>query len=665
MINKKLISDLVKIQSELIKLNKLYYQDSISEKSDQYYDLLKKKYNQLLKDHIELKDYDVLTVGFQPSEKFSKVKHLVPMLSLSNAFDKKDLDEFEEKINNFLNNTVDFSYISDLKIDGVSLSVHYKNNKLVQAFTRGDGITGEDVTENILKINGIPKILKSCKSKEIEIRGEVFINKQDFEKLNKKYNETNQFANARNAASGSLRQLNPEITYSRPLNFIPHGYGHITNKDAFKSYDIFLEFCKKNGFNLTSKSKKFKSTSEVYNYVKEIENIRIDIPYDIDGVVTKLNEINVQQRLGDTSKYPRWAIASKFDSNKALTKIEKIDIQVGRTGALTPVARLQSINVGGVIVSNATLHNFEEIERKDVRVGDYVWIERAGDVIPYVRNVELKKRNKNLKKYKRPEYCLCGNKVTINKTDAVLRCSGEKKCKFQFEENLIHFISRKALNIDGLGKKSILKYIELGYIKNKVDIFNISKYKKEIIKLEGFGEKSYENIFNSINKSKIINLDKFIYSIGIRHIGENNSLILANYFLNKNRLTQMIKGGISINELLEIDGLGDKASYSLVNYLAKGINTEEVLKLIEILDINKTNVINSLNKSIVFTGTLEELSRDEAKQMAKNHGFKILSTVNSKLDYLIVGKKPGSKLKIANELKIKVLTEKDFIKLVN
>ena len=663
MINKKLISDFKKIQSELMKLNKSYYQDSISKESDQYYDQLKKKNNQLLKDYKELKDYDTLTVGFKPSEKFSKVKHIVPMLSLANAFDKKDLEEFEEKINNFLNNTVSFSYISDLKIDGVSLSIHYKNNKLVKALTRGDGIIGEDVTENILKINGIPKELKSSENKEIEIRGEVFINKQDFEKLNK--NETNQFANARNAASGSLRQLNPEITYSRPLNFIPHGYGNITDKNTFKSYDIFLEFCKKNGFNLTNNSKKFKSTSEVYKYVKEIENVRIDIPYDIDGVVTKLNEINVQQRLGDTSKYPRWAIASKFDSNKALTKIEKIDIQVGRTGALTPVARLHGINVGGVIVSNATLHNFEEIDRKDVRVGDYVWIERAGDVIPYVRNVELKKRNKNLKKYKRPEYCLCGNKVTVNKTDAVLRCSGEEKCKFQFEENLIHFISRKALNIDGLGKKIILKFVQLGYVKNKVDIFNINKYKKKIIKLEGFGYKSYENIFNSINKSKIINLDKFIYSLGIRHIGENNSQILANYFLDKNRLTQMIKRGISINKLLEIDGLGDKASYSLINYLANDTNKEEVLKLIEILDINKTDIINSLNKSIVFTGTLEELSRDEAKQLAKNHGFKILSTVNSKLDYLIVGKKPGSKLKIANELKIKVLTEKDFIKLVN
>ncbi|MDA9656020.1 NAD-dependent DNA ligase LigA [Alphaproteobacteria bacterium] len=663
MINKKLISDFQKIQSELIKLNKLYYQDSISEKSDQYYDQLKKKNNQLLKDYKELKDYDTLTVGYKPSEKFSKVKHVVPMLSLANAFDKKDLEEFEEKINNFLNNTVTFSFISDLKIDGVSLSIHYKNNKLVKALTRGDGMIGEDVTENILKINGIPKELKSSENKEIEIRGEVFINKQDFEKLNK--NETNQFANARNAASGSLRQLNPEITYSRPLNFIPHGYGHVTDKNTFKSYDNFLEFCKKNGFNLTNNSKKFKSTSEIYKYVKEIENTRIDIPYDIDGVVTKLNEISVQKRLGDTSKYPRWAIASKFDSNKALTRIKKIDIQVGRTGALTPVARLQSINVGGVIVSNATLHNFEEIERKDVRVGDYVWIERAGDVIPYVRNVELKKRNKNLKQYKRPEYCLCGNKVTINKTDAVLRCSGEEKCKFQFEENLIHFISRKALNIDGLGKKIILKFIELGYLNNKVDIFNISKYKKKIIKLEGFGDKSYENMFNSINKSKKINLDKFIYSLGIRHIGENNSLILANYFLNKNRLTQMIKRGISINKLLEIDGLGEKASYSLINYLAKDTNKEEIFKLIEILDINKTDIINSLNKSIVFTGTLEELSRDEAKQLAKNHGFKILSTVNSKLDYLIVGQKPGSKLKIANELKIKVLTEKDFIKLVN
>ncbi len=663
--NKKTITEFKEIQLEIIKLDKLYYQDSNSNKSDRYYDLLKMKYNKILKDNKDFKKYDILTVGFQPSEKFSKIKHKVPMLSLANAFDKKDLEEFEEKVNNFLNNSVNFSYISDLKIDGVSLSIHYRDNKLVQALTRGDGIIGEDVTENILKVNGIPMKLKNCENKEIEIRGEVFINKKDFEKLNRSVKETNQFANPRNAASGSLRQLNPEITHTRPLNFIPHGYGYMDNKKIFKTYEKFLNFCNRNDFNLTNESKKFKNTTEIYNYVKEIEDKRIDIPYDIDGIVTKLNEIDVQKRLGDTSKYPRWAIASKFDSNKALTKIEKIDIQIGRTGAITPVARLKSVNVGGVIVSNATLHNFEELERKDVRVGDYVWIERAGDVIPYIRNVELNKRSKNLKKYIKPEYCLCGYKVTENKIEAILRCSGEEKCKYQFEENLIHFVSRKAFNIDGLGKKILLKFIELNYVRNKVDIFNIENYKNQIIELEGFGIKSYENIFNSINKSKKINLEKFIYALGIRHIGENNSLILAKYFLNKNRLTEIIKKGISINELLEIDGLGNKASYSLANYLKKNINRKEIIKLINILDITKTENINSINKSIVFTGTLEELSRDEAKQLAKNYGFKILSTVNSKLDYLIVGKKPGSKLKIANELKIKVITEKEFIKLVN
>ena len=664
MTNKKIINEFKEIQSEILLLDKLYYQDSKSSKSDSEYDLIKKKYNNLLLKNKELKKYDILTIGFKPSEKFSKIKHKVQMLSLANAFNKEDLEEFEDKINNFLNRSIDFNFISDLKIDGVSLSLLYKNNKLVQGLTRGDGSTGEDVTENILKINGIPLELKSCASKEIEIRGEVFINKKDFEKLNKTMEKKNQFSNPRNAASGSLRQLKPEITYSRPLNFIPHGYGYIDDKKFFETYDTFLKFCQKNDFNLTNEAKIFKSTDEIYKYVNKIANKRIDIPYDIDGIVTKLNEVKIQQRLGDTSKFPRWAIASKFDSNKALTKIEKIDIQIGRTGALTPVARLKSINVGGVIVSNATLHNFDELERKDVREGDYVWIERAGDVIPYVHSVDITKRNKNLRKYKKPAYCLCGNKVIENKIEAVLRCSGEKNCSYQFQENLIHFISRKALNIDGLGKKIILKFIHLGFIKNKLDIFNIEKYRNEIIELDGFGIQSYNNIINSIKKSKKITLDKFIYSLGIRHIGENNALILAKYFLNKEMLAKSVEKGVLIEKLLEIDGLGNKASYSLINYLNNNINKKEISGLIQILNISKAEIINSLNQSIVFTGTLEELSRDEAKQLAKKYGFKILSTVSSKLDYLVIGKKPGTKLKMANELKVKIITEKEFIELI-
>ena len=660
----KLIEIFKSLQFEILRLDKLYYQDSNSDKSDSEYDLLKKKYNELINKNKNLLEYDTITVGYKPSTKFSKIKHKIPMLSLGNAFNKEDLNTFEDKINNFLNRSIELTYVSDLKIDGVSLSLHYLNNKLVKALTRGDGSTGEDVTENILNIKGIPHELTECKNKEIEIRGEVFMSKKEFELLNLSLGEKNQFSNPRNAASGSLRQLNHEISNSRPLNFIPHGYGYISGKEKFKTYIDFLEFCKKNKFKLTEKFQIFKNTDDIFNYVKKIGKQRIEIAYDIDGIVTKINEISTQDRLGDTSKYPRWAIASKFDSNKALTKINGVDIQVGRTGALTPVARLEPVNIGGVIVSNATLHNFEELERKDIRVGDYVWIERAGDVIPYVNSVELKNRSKDLKKYRKPKFCLCGNKIIENKNDAVLRCSGEDECIYQFQENLNHFVSRKAFNIDGLEKKIISKFIELGFIKNRLDIFNLNKYRDSIIGLEGFGLKSYENIINSVKKSRTIILDKFIYSLGIRHIGENNSQILSYYFLNKGNLIKSIENGIKIEELTEIDGLGSKASYSLSNHLKKVKNKKEIINLIKILDIEPVKIINILNKNIVFTGTLEKISRDEAKQLAKNYGFKILSSVNKKLDYLIAGKNPGSKLKIANELNIKILSEEEFIELI-
>jgi len=659
---KEIIAEFKKLQEELIKLDKAYYQDSKPIETDRNYDELKKNFNKLIEKNIELSKYERKTIGFKPSSKFSKVQHKQPMLSLGNAFGLEDLNNFVDKINNFLKNSINYNFISDLKIDGVSLSLHYFENKLQRAVTRGDGHTGEDITENVKKIKGIPLYLQNCNQKEIEIRGEVFILKKDFDKLNSFLNEKEKFSNPRNAASGSLRQLNPEITYKRPLRFIPHGYGHTSNSNYFKFYEDFLKFCKTNQFNLTNKAKNFKSIKDVFDYVKELEKERFKIQYDIDGVVTKINEINIQKRLGDTNKFPRWAIASKFDSNKSLTKIEKIEIQVGRTGALTPVARLQSVNIGGVMVSNATLHNFDEIQRKDIREGDFVWVERAGDVIPYIKKVEFKKRSKNLKKYKNPNFCLCGSKVERNNEEAVLRCTGNKKCYFQFQENIIHFVSRKALNIEGLGKKIILKFIDLGIIKNKQDIFKLSKYKEKIINLEGFGIKSYINIINSIEQSKKINIEKFIYSLGIRHIGENNSIILAKFFNNKEKLKKIILEGIVTNDLTQIDGLGDKASKAFYDYCSQ--NKKDVLELIDELNILDLVAVNSKNKSIVFTGTLKELSRDEAKELAKKFGLKVLSSVSNNLNYIVAGEKAGTKLKNAKSLNIKILSEKEFINMV-
>ena len=379
------------------------------------------------------------------------------MLSLANSFNLDDLKDFFKKAENFLNKKIfKNEFIVDCKIDGVSLSLTYQNNKLIKSLTRGDGIIGEDVTRNILNIIGIPNELKYCNSNLIEIRGEVFFNRDDFNLLNQKLDEKLKFSNPRNAASGSLRQIDNNITKSRPLRFIPHGYGYIANDNEFNTYEGFLEFCLKNKFFLSNLSKKFNDFEKIDSYINEIEKNRNKIPFDIDGMVIKVNNIEDQNELGNTSKYPRWALAAKFNAEKALTKVLKIDLQVGRTGAITPVARLSPINIGGVMVSNATLHNFDEIKKKDIRINDSVWIKRAGDVIPYISEVDMTQRKKTNKEFKIPNKCPCGKFQIIKlENEAVQRCNGGAECPYQYIESLKHFVSKKAMNIDGLGEKQI------------------------------------------------------------------------------------------------------------------------------------------------------------------------------------------------------------------
>ena len=656
----------LKIRDQIKKYNKRYY-NSKPDISDSEFDKLKLKYEEILKKNSLLKKFDDIGVGTLPSSKFKKVQHKLPMLSLSNSFNLEDIDDFFNKANNFLKDKKDnHTFIVDCKIDGVSLSLTYEKNKLIKALTRGDGTTGEEITDNILGIEGIPKALKFCKSEKIEIRGEVFISKKDFRSLNGSLDDKNKFSNPRNAASGSLRQIDSKVSKDRPLQFIPHSYGYVSDYD-FLTFEKYLIFCKKNNFKISNYSKKYKKLSDVYNYVKKIEKNRNDIEFDIDGMVIKINDINTQNMLGNTSKYPRWAVAAKFSSEKALSKIKNIDLQVGRTGAITPVARLEPINIGGVIVSNATLHNFDEIEKKDIRINDYVWVKRAGDVIPYVSQVELSKREKINKRYKVPKICPC-KEFTIIKSvnETVQRCNGGNKCKFQKKEGLKHYASKKAMNIDGLGEKQIEKFIELEIIDGKSDIYHIQKHSKKIINLEGYGDKSFQNLISSINESKNTTLARYIFSLGLRHVGENNSELLAQFFQSKASFIKLINSKNLIKDLSNIDGLGVKAVDSFINFFKDEKNKSEAIEIIDFLNIKPIEIEkNSKNKTILFTGTLDTLSRDRAKELAKKNGFKISSSVSSNLDYLIFGEKAGSKLKKAKEIGIKILNEQDFLNLIN
>ncbi len=657
----------IKLRDKLKKYNDEYYNSNPSI-NDSDYDDLKKRYDYLLSNNPELKKLDKLGIGASPSSKFTKFRHYEPMLSLSNSFSLSDLKDFFNKATNFLKKkNSDYIFNVDCKIDGVSLSLIYKNNKLFKAITRGDGIIGEEITENVLGIKGIPKVLKNCKSDLIEIRGEVFFLRDDFEKLNNQFEKKNQFSNPRNAASGSLRQIDSEITRKRPLRFIPHGYGKFSFEKEFLNFEEFLIFCKKNNFDQTGYAKKYNNLNNIYTYISEIEKKRAIINFDIDGMVIKISGLDLQKMLGNTNKFPRWAIAAKFSSEEALTQVEKIELQIGRTGAITPVARLKPINIGGVIVSNATLHNFDEIIRKDIRINDFVWIKRAGDVIPYVSKVDIEKRKISNKKFNIPKKCLCGNKIIKIKGEAVQRCSvGKNQCKYQNLETLKHFVSKKAMNIDGFGEKLIEKFVSLNLIADKYDIYKLENHKDKIIKLDGFGEKSFLNLIESINKSKITSLSRYLFSLGLRYLGENNSELISLNFKNKTKFKNFIKSKKLREQLENIDGLGEKAINSFINYFSNEDNLKESFAILDIIEIEEIESnYESINKSILFTGTLKKMSRDRAKELAKRKGYKIASNVSKNLDILVYGEKSGSKLKKANDLKINILNEKDFLNLIN
>ncbi len=663
-----IINKLKELSQKINKHNYLYHTLDKPIISDSDYDKLIQENNNIEKKypHLILENSPNNFVGSKVKDKFEKIEHLSQMFSLSNAFNKNDILEYIKRTNKYLNKPVSniFKFLCEPKIDGLSLNLLYKYGKLVSAGTRGNGFVGENVTENITNIKDIPFNLKNDFPEIIEIRGEIFINKDDFKNINSKLALNEKFANARNAAAGSLRQLNTKISHNRPLKFIAHGIGK--SSKTYKTIDEYYNDLRNWNIPINDLNAICYSADEIFKHYNKIDNIRNKIKFDIDGLVIKIDSFDLQQRLGYVGKNPRWAIALKFSSEKAQTIIDNIAFQVGRTGAITPVARLKPVTIGGVVVSNASLHNFDEIYKKNINVLDVVEIERAGDVIPYVTKL-IKKNNKNAKKISPPKNCpICKSKTIKEKDEAVLRCSNKYGCSSQIIGQLIHFISKKSLNIDGFGEKQVKQFFELKLINKYEDIFNLKKYKKKILELEGWGELSFNNLINSIDKSKRITLEKFIYSLGIRYIGEINSEILANDFRDFDKLINSIK---NIDRLTNIDGLGPKAISSLVEFFSNENNLKTVKKLQIILnisnptDLKKNNFFT--NKNIVFTGTLASLSRDEAKYIAKSNGAKILSAISKNTDYLIVGNNSGSKVQKANALGIKILNENDFLNKIN
>ena len=672
---KNLIKEFKERVKELKKHNILYFNKDKPVISEAEYDDLKKQLFKIEKTNKFLKKLNLLNnlVGATPTNKFNKFNHLKPMLSLSNAFDRNDMIDFIKKINNFLNiNDENIEVLSEPKIDGISATLIYEKGNLIRGLSRGDGKVGEDILENLKTINSIPKKINNTDvPKLLEIRCEIYIGKKDFISIKEK------FANPRNAAGGSLRQKDPRQTAKIPLKYFAYGFGAV-DPMIFKTQSEFLEKITKWNFTTNPSVKILRGLEEIENQYNVINKERSSLDYDIDGLVYKINDLNLQKRLGNTSNSPRWAIAYKFSAQKAETKIKNIIIQVGRTGAITPVAKVDPVTVGGVVVSNATLHNEDEIKRKDIRIGDTIMIQRAGDVIPQVVSIDKSKRNKDSKKFIFPTKCLCGAETkkefnkSSNKQDAVRRCTKGYDCRFSAKEKLKHIVSKEAFNIDGLGKKVIEQFWDLKLIKEPSNIFEL-EYDK-ILKLEGWAKLSIDNLKKSILKSKIVSLDKFIYSIGIRHIGQENAKILASFFgsiKNFIKLFNLKERKKILLNLVDLDGIGEIQIQSINSFFKNETNVKIIRNLISKLNIKDHTAPNAdgkfSNKKLMFTGGFKNMSRSEAKAIAENNGGKVLGSISKKLDYLVVGASKPTKKKIdqAKQLNIEIILENEWNKILN
>ncbi len=669
----KVKKDYLKKIEKIVKLNKNYFNENNPLVSDSEYDNLKKEILALERKYqfLNHRNSPSKSVGYKPSKNFKKASHKVPMLSLANAFDEDDLINFEKRILNYLNekNNFKIEYSAEPKIDGISASLFYKDGQLIRGLSRGDGKEGEDITQNLKTIPDIPHLIRADNfPEEIDIRGEVFIKNSDFKKL------SNKFANPRNAASGSLRQKDSKETKKIPLKFIAYTFGHEKNLNC-KTQSEFLKNLNNWGFKINSLNKTIDSIKGLIKNYKEVEKNRDKLDFDIDGIVYKINDLKIQKRLGSVANAPRWAIAHKFSSDKAISKILSIDIQVGRTGALTPVAKIEPVSIGGVRVSNATLHNEDEINRKDIRVRDTVVVERAGDVIPHILSVDVKKRSKDSSKYIFPKNCpSCGSRTVkeyntiTKKKDAVRRCTSEGyECEKIAIEKIKHFVSKDAFNIDGFGKKIVESFWRIKLIKFPYDIFELD-YKK-IESLDGWGKQSVENLRYSINEKKKISLDRLIYSLGIRHIGLENAKILSKHFRSFPKF-KSLSDNKNYEELLNIDGIGETQVNSIKNFFFNKINLNVLNRLQNILNIQNTFIEKKdgllKNQTFMLTGKLNGISRAEAKSLIEENSGMTVSSVTKKLDYLILGEKPTKrKIELAKDLGIKCINQNQFLKMLN
>lgn len=663
--NNSIFEKINQLREKLNKLNYKYYVLAESEVSDFEFDSLLNELIKLEKEHPELITPDSPTqrVGSDLTKIFNPIEHKVPMLSLTNTYSEEELRAFDSRVRSGLEGEERIEYVVELKIDGVSASIHYQNGFLIQAATRGDGKVGEEITNNIRTIKSIPLSVKEKRS--FEVRGEIFMALADFKKLNeeRKANGEKIFANPRNSSAGTLKLQNPKEVAKRPLDI--YTYYILSHELRLRSQNESLNYLSKLGFKINPNYELCSNIEDVINYCRKWEINRDSLPYEIDGVVIKVNIFAQQNRLGSIAKSPRWATSFKFKAKQAITKLNKVTWQVGRTGAITPVAELEPIELAGSIISRATLHNADEIERKDIRENDFVKIEKGGDVIPKVVEVDLLQRQPNSVALNIPTICPdCKSQLVRLENEVALYCVNEE-CPAQIKGKLIHFASRGAMDIEGLGEAIINLFVDKGYLKSFSDIYNLSKYEDELKSLEGFGAKSIDNIFASIEKSKSQPFHKVLFALGIRYVGAGVARKLANAFETiyniKNATSEIIE---------EVDEIGPSISSSIVQYFSRNENNKLIEQLIEkglnfVAELPKSNNQNLIGLSFVVTGSLSEITRDEAKEKIIASGGKFMSSLSKKTDYLLAGENAGSKLEKAKELGVKIISEEEFNGMLN
>ena len=670
-----------RLQTEIAEHDRRYHGLDAPIISDAEYDALRRRYTALEDAFPELAGADSLSrkVGAAPSERFAKVRHPMPMLSLGNIFADAEAEEFCARVRRFLgmSESTPLEVVAEPKIDGLSCSLSYENGELVQAATRGDGYEGEDVTANVRVVQAIPKRLDGA-PKVFEARGEVYMRHDDFAELNRRQAAAGKavYANPRNFAAGSLRQLDPRITAERPLQFFAYAWGQVSAPFASTQLDS-IEAMRRFGLPTNPLTRLCRSTAEMLAQYRSIEEQRATLGYDIDGVVYKVNDLALQQRLGFVSRSPRWAVAHKFPAEQATTVVEAIEINVGRTGALTPIARLKPVTVGGVVVSNATLHNEDEIARKDVRVGDTVVVQRAGDVIPQVLAVALNKRPAGSTPYAFPEACpVCGSAAVreiderTGERDVVRRCTGTLICPAQAVEGLKHFVSRNAFDIEGLGEKLIELFFAEGVIRTPADIFTLKardgRDRPPLREWDGFGETSALNLFNAIDARRTIALNRFLYALGMRHVGETNARRLARHFGDWEALRAAARAENAAEELSGIGGIGPVVAEAIADFFAEPRNEAALDALLKEVTVEPMEAVAAghplAGQTIVFTGSLERMTRDEAKALAERLGAKVSGSISAKTNLVVAGPAAGSKLARARELGVETINEEEWIR---